>query len=62
MQNMIIGGIMAVLVAGAIQLVQSAGQSIQQWLSSPAGQSFIQRCIQIVGQEGLQRILKKLGD
>ena len=35
---MIIEGIIAALVAGAIQLAQAAGQSIQQWINSPAGQ------------------------
>lgn len=58
---MIIEGIIAALVAGAIQLAQAVGQSIQQWINSPSGQQFIQSCIQQVGQEGLQRILKKLG-
>lgn len=58
---MIIEGIIAALVAGAIQLAQDAGQSIQQWINSPAGQQFIQNCIRQVGQEGLQSILKKLG-
>lgn len=29
---MIIEGIIAALVAGAIQLAQAAGQSIQQWI------------------------------
>lgn len=58
---MIIEGLIAALVAGAIQLAQAAGQSIQQWINSPAGQQFIQNCIRQVGQEGLQRILKKLG-
>ena len=58
---MIIEGIIAALVAGAIQLAQAAGQSIQQWINSPSGQQFIQNCIQQVCQEGLQRILKKLG-
>lgn len=57
---MIIEGIIAALVAGAIQLAQAAGQSIQQWINSPAGQQFIQNCIQQVGQEGLKIILKKL--
>ena len=41
---MIIEGIIAALVAGAIQLAQAAGQSIQQWINSPAGQQFIQNC------------------
>lgn len=58
---MIIEGIIAALVAGAIQLAQAAGQSIQQWINSPAGQQFIQNCIRQVGHEGLQRILKELG-
>ena len=58
---MIIEGIIAALVAGATQLAQAAGQSIQQRINSPAGQQFIQNCIRQVGQEGLQRILKKLG-
>lgn len=57
---MIIEGVIAALVAGAIQLAQAAGQSIQQWINSPAGQQFIQNCIQQVGQEGLKIILKKL--
>ena len=57
---MIIEGIIAALVAGAIQLAQAAGRSIQQWINSPAGQQFIQNCIQQVGQEGLKIILKKL--
>lgn len=58
---MIIEGIIAALVAGAIQLAQQAGQSIQQWINSSAGQQFIQNCIQQVGQEGLRIILEKLG-
>lgn len=52
---MIIEGLIAALVAGAIQLAQAAGQSIQQWINSPAGQQFIQNCIRQVGQEGLKR-------
>lgn len=58
---MIIEGIIAALVAGAIQLAQAAGQSIQQWISSPSGQQFLQNAAQQLGQEGLQRLLKKLG-
>lgn len=53
--------IIAALAAGAVQLAQAVGQSIQQWINSPSGQQFIQNCIQQVGQEGLQRIFKKLG-
>lgn len=58
---MIIEGIIAALVAGAIQLAQAAGQSIQQWINSPSGQQFVQTCLQQVGQEGLLRIFKELG-
>ncbi len=58
---MIISAIITSLAAGAIALAQAAGQSIQQWINSPAGQQFVRNCIQQVGQEGLQRIFKKLG-
>lgn len=58
---MIIGGIIAALVAGAIQLAQAAGQSIQQWVNSPSGQQFIQNIAQQFGPDVLREILKKLG-
>lgn len=58
---MIISAIIASLAAGAIALAQQTGQSIQQWISSPAGQQFLQNAAQQIGQEGLQQLLKKLG-
>lgn len=58
---MIISAIIASLAAGAIALAQQAGQSIQQWISSPSGQQFLQNAAQQLGQEGLQLLMKKLG-
>ncbi len=58
---MIISAIIASLAAGAVALAQQAGQSIQQWISSPSGQQFLQNAAQQLGQEGLQQLLKKLG-
>lgn len=58
---MILSAIIASLAAGAVALAQQAGQSIQQWISSPSGQQFLQNAAQQLGQEGLQQLLKKLG-
>lgn len=49
------------LVAGLLALAQQAGQSIQQWISSPQGQQAIQNIIQQFGPDVLREILKKLG-
>lgn len=58
---MILSAIIASLAAGAIALAQQAGQSIQQWINSPAGQQFLQNAAQQIGQEGLLQLMKKLG-
>lgn len=54
-------GIISILIAGLVALAQQAGQSIQQWLSSPQGQQAIQNIIQQFGPDVLREILKKLG-
>ena len=54
-------GITSILLAGLVALAQQAGQSIQQWLSSPQGQQAIQNIVQQFGPDVLREILKKLG-
>lgn len=54
-------GIISILIAGLLALAQQAGQSIQQWISSPQGQQTIQNIIQQFGPDVLREILKKLG-
>lgn len=54
-------GIISILLAGLVALAQQAGQSIQQWLSSPQGQQAIQNIVQQFGPDVLREILKKLG-
>lgn len=44
------------------QLAQYAGQSIQQWLSSPQGQQFINYIIQTCGPTALQELYKMIKD
>lgn len=54
-------GIISILIAGLVALAQQAGQSIQQWLSSPQGQQTIQNIVKQFGPDVLREILKKLG-
>lgn len=54
-------GITSILLAGLVALAQQAGQSIQQWISSPQGQQAIQNIVQQFGPDVLREILKKLG-
>ncbi len=54
-------GIISILIAGLLALAQQAGQSIQQWISSPQGQQAIQNIVQQFGPDVLREILKKLG-
>ena len=54
-------GIISILIAGLLALAQQAGQSIQQWISSPQGQQAIQHIVQQFGPDVLREILKKLG-
>lgn len=53
--------LISIIVAGLVALAQQAGQSIQQWISSPQGQQAIQNIVQQFGPDVLREILKKLG-
>lgn len=53
--------LISVMIAGLLALAQQAGQSIQQWISSPQGQQAIQNIVQQYGPDVLREILKKLG-
>lgn len=54
-------GIIAAITAGLVALAAQAGQSIQQWISSPQGQQQIQNLIQQFGPDAIQAVLKELG-
>lgn len=58
---MLISAAIAALAALAVQAAQAAGQSIQQWINSPAGQQLINQCIQQFGPDALRLLMKKLG-
>ena len=53
--------LISIIVAGLVALAQQAGQSIQQWISSPQGHQAIQNIVQQFGPDVLREILKKLG-
>jgi hypothetical protein len=49
------------IVAGIAALASQAGQSVQQWINSPAGQQAIQNLIKTVGPGVVMEIFKRLG-
>lgn len=53
--------IISAIIAGIMALAQAAGQSIQQWISSPQGQQQIQNLIQQYGPDAIRAALKELG-
>lgn len=53
--------ITSAIIAGLVALAQAAGQSIQQWISSPQGQQQIQNLIQQYGPDAIQAVLRELG-
>lgn len=58
---MIIEGLVMAAIAGLVQLAQQAGQSIQQWISSPQGQQAIQNLIQQFGPDVIREAFKRMG-
>ena len=51
----------SILAAGIAVLAAQAGQSISQWINSPAGQKALRDAAKIIGQGALQELFKKLG-